>query len=326
MAIQRAQRHAVTSAELTSSHPARPIQTCQPLYLHSAPSTNHHSRLSAHKQSSSQILSSKKCAFLGRVRSSGQVLTTRQVESLPVSGNNPTWLALIAPGVQGTTGQAASTDDTLAWTGLTQDFGAYGQLGVNEFSLDGAPNETNSRQSGLNPTIDELGETKFDVTGYDAAVEHTMGVSTTQTTKYGANDLHGSIRETYTAKRWAAMNHFQELNYRYQQSLAGSGNRASTSPKCFAIENQYGWPGTNMNNSSAAIGGPVYIPKKFDGHNKLFFFLSVLNAFFSVRGFQTATVPSVQERAGNFNDLPQQTTNVPSAFTGASPARTPYFG
>src|SRR5260370_236891 len=67
MAIQRAQRHAVTSAELTSSHPARPIQTCQPLYLHSAPSTNHHSRLSAHKQSSSQILSSKKCAFLGRV-------------------------------------------------------------------------------------------------------------------------------------------------------------------------------------------------------------------------------------------------------------------
>src|SRR5260370_32274765 len=37
--------------------------------------------------------------------SSGQVLTTRQVEALPVSGNNPTWLALIAPGVHGTTGQ-----------------------------------------------------------------------------------------------------------------------------------------------------------------------------------------------------------------------------
>src|SRR5260370_31404248 len=69
MAIQRAQRHAVTSAELTSSHPARPIQTCQPLYLYSAPSTNHHSRLSAPKQSSSQILSSKKCALLGRVQS-----------------------------------------------------------------------------------------------------------------------------------------------------------------------------------------------------------------------------------------------------------------
>jgi hypothetical protein len=261
--------------------------------------------------------------------SSGQVLTTRQVESLPVSGNNPTWLALIAPGVQGTTGQAASTDDTLAWTGLTQDFGAYGQLGVNEFSLDGAPNEINSRQSGLNPTIDELGETKFDVAGYNASVGHTMGVLTTQTTKYGTNDLHGSIRETYTAKRWAAMNHFQGLNYRYQQSLAGCVNGAGTSPACYAIENQYGWPGTHMNNGSAAIGGPVFIPKIFDGHNKLFFFASVLNDVFSGAGSQTATVPTVQERAGNFNDLhdPNAIKNTPQGWnTTYCPGGQPYYG
>src|ERR1700692_2434376 len=69
MAVQRAQRHAVTPAELTSSHPARPIQTCQPLYLRSAKSTQHRSKLSAHKQSPSQILSRKKGAFLRRVRS-----------------------------------------------------------------------------------------------------------------------------------------------------------------------------------------------------------------------------------------------------------------
>ncbi len=258
--------------------------------------------------------------------SSGQVLTTRQVEALPVSGNNPTWLALIAPGVQGKTGQAASTDDTLAWTGLTQDFGAYGNIGVNEFSLDGAPNESNSRASALNLTIDELGEMKFDVTGFDAGVGHTMGVLTTQTTKYGTNDLHGSVRETYTAKRWAAMNHFQGLNYQYQQSLAGCVNGANTSPACYALENQYGWPGTNMNNGSAAIGGPVFIPKIFDGHNKLFFFASVLNDVFSGAGSQTATVPTVQERTGNFSDLPQQTTNIPTDFTSACPAGTPYYG
>jgi TonB dependent receptor len=222
---------------------------------------------------------------------------------------------LIAPGVQGTTGQAASTDDTLAWTGLTQDFGAYGKLGVNEFNLDGASYETNSRQSGVNPTIDELGETKFDVTGHEAAVGHTMGVSTTQTTKYGSNDLHGSIRETYTAKRWAAMNHFQGLNYRYQQSLAGCVHGAGTSPECFAIENQYGRPGTHMNNGSAAIGGPVYIPKIFDGHNKLFFFVSVLNDVFSGAGSQTATVPTLQERAGNFdNTYTQQNYGSDNAF------------
>jgi hypothetical protein len=256
--------------------------------------------------------------------SSGQVLTTLEVESLPVSGNNPTWLALIAPGVQGTTGQAASTDDTLAWTGLTQDFGAYGNIGINEFSLDGAPNMTNARQSGLNPTIDELGETKFDVAGYDSSVGHTMGVSTTQTTKYGTKELHGSIRETYTAKRWAALNHFQGLNYSYQKSLANCPNGHS-SPECFAINNKYGWPGTNMNNGSAAIGGPVYIPRLFDGRNKLFFFVSVLNDVFSGAGSQSATLPTMLQRAGNFSDLPQQTTSIPAAFSAACPG-TPYYG
>ncbi|RZU35423.1 carboxypeptidase-like regulatory domain-containing protein [Edaphobacter modestus] len=258
--------------------------------------------------------------------SSGQVLTTKQVEALPVSGNNPTWLALIAPGVQGTTGQAASTDDTLAWTGLTTNFGSYGLIGYNEFSLDGAPNETNSRQSGVNLTIDELGEMKFDVAGYDASVGHTLGVLATQTTKYGTNDLHGTIRETYTAKRWAAMNHFQGLNYRYQKSLANCVNGGSTSPDCFAIENQYGWPGTNMNNGSAAIGGPVRIPKIFDGRNKLFFFASVLNDVFAGAQSQSATLPTMQERGGNFSDLQQQTTNIPSSFTAACPAGTPYYG
>lgn len=258
--------------------------------------------------------------------SNGQVLSTRELESIPVSGSNPTWLALIAPGVQGKTGQAASTDDTLAWTGLTQDFGTFGIIGVNEFSLDGAPNMTNSRQSGLNPTIDEVSETKFDITGYEAAVGHTMGVSVTQTTKAGTNELHGSVRETYTAKRWAAMNHFQGLNYRYQQSLAHCTSGASTSPECYAIENTFGWPGVHMNNGSAAVGGPVVIPKIFDGRNKLFFFVSVLDDVFAGAGSQTASIPTMQERTGNFSDLPIQTSGVPAAFTSACPAGTPYFG
>src|SRR3981189_3122469 len=50
IAIQRAQRHAVTSAELTSSHATRLIQTSQPLCLRAATTTNHRSRLSAHNR------------------------------------------------------------------------------------------------------------------------------------------------------------------------------------------------------------------------------------------------------------------------------------
>jgi hypothetical protein len=263
--------------------------------------------------------------------SSGQVLTTKQLEELPVSGSSPTWLALIAPGVQGTTGQAASTGDSggLLWTGLTQDFGSFGQIGVNEFSLDGAPNETSGRQSGINLSPDEVGEMKFDVTGYDAAVGHTLGVFVTQTTKPGTNDLHGAVRETYTAQRWEALNHFSGLNYRYQQSLAGCVNGASTSAACYAIENQYGNPGTHANNGDAALGGPVYIPKIFDGHNKLFFFVSIIDDVLSSSGSETASIPTLQQRTGDFSDLPPVgpwSSTAPPQIASACPASTIYYG
>jgi Carboxypeptidase regulatory-like domain len=260
--------------------------------------------------------------------SSGQVLTTRQLEELPVSGSSPTWLAIIAPGVQGTVGQAASTGDTggLLWTGLTQDFGTFGQIGVNEFSLDGAPNETSLRASGINLSPDEVGEMKFDVTGYDATVGHTMGVYVTQTTKAGTNNLHGAVRETYTPQRWGALNHFSGLNYRYQQAIHGCSNGPSTSPECYAIENQYGNPGTHANDGDAALGGPVVIPHLFDGRDKFFFFVSVVDDVQAGSQSQTASIPTMQERSGDFSDLPQQTANIPATFASNCPAGTPYFG
>jgi hypothetical protein len=259
--------------------------------------------------------------------SSGQVLTTLQLEELPVSGSSPTWLALIAPGVQGTVGQAASTGDTggLLWTGLTQDFGNFGQVGVNEFTLDGAPNETNSRQSGINLSPDEIGEMKLDVTGYDASIGHTMGVNVIQTTKLGTNDLHGAVRETYTPQRWAALNHFEGLNYRYQQTQAGCTAGAGTSPACYTIENQYGNPGTHANDGDAALGGPVYIPHLYNGHDKFFFFVSVVDDVQEGAGPQTATIPTIQERTGDFSDLPAQTTAIPADFSSACPGST-YYG
>lgn len=270
---------------------------------------------------------------------SGQVLTTKQLEEIPVSGSSPTWLALIAPGVQGKTGQAASTSDGggLLWTGLTQDFGNYGNIGMNEFVLDGAPNETNGRQAAMNQSPDEVGEMKFDVNGYDAGVGHTLGVYTTATTKAGTNDLHGAVRETYTPQRWAALNHFAGLNYRFQQQQTGCVNGASTSPECYALENTFGNPGTHANSGDAALGGPVYIPHIFNGHNKFFFFVSVVDDVLSTAGSQTVTVPTLQERNGNFNDLPQSVTDPTyplnslkgtedPAIINACPVGTPYFG
>src|ERR1017187_3713031 len=56
IAAQRAQPQTMTTAELSPPHPARTVQTRQPLYLRSTTTTIYHYRLSAHKQSPSQIL------------------------------------------------------------------------------------------------------------------------------------------------------------------------------------------------------------------------------------------------------------------------------
>jgi Carboxypeptidase regulatory-like domain len=266
----------------------------------------------------------------------GQVLTTRQVEDLTVSGSSPTWLELIAPGVQATTSQAASTGDGggLIWVGLTQDFGNFGHIGHNEFSLDGAPNESSGDEEGMNQAPDAVGEMKMDATGYDASIGHTLGVSVTSTTKAGTNQLHGAVRETYTDTRWSALNHFQALNYEYQQSLADCYNGAATSPACYALENKYGNAGTNANNGDAALGGPIYIPKMINGRNKLFFFGSGIIDNFAGVGPANATVPTVQEQGGNFNDYPTSTppagfisgTTGSDGVQGTCPSGTSYYG
>lgn len=265
--------------------------------------------------------------------SSGQVLTTKQVESLPVAGNDTTYLDFLTPGTQANTSVSQNQTDTVGSNAVTKDFGIFGQLGINEYSLDGSPN-MQGRAAAINIPPDSLGEEKFDVLGFDATVGHTMGASVTQSTKTGTNQLHGSFRDSYTAKRWAALGHFQGITYRYEQSINGCVNGAATSPACLALDDKYGWPGVFMNNGAATLGGPVYIPKVYNGHNKFFFFISVMDTNNTSATAQTVSIPTVQERSGNFSDM--QTYAAPAGFItgttgsdgvqGTCPTGTLYYG
>ena len=265
--------------------------------------------------------------------SSGQVLTTRQVENLPVAGNDTTYLDLLAPGVQSTYSISQNPTDTVGSNATTRFFGNFGQIGINEFSLDGAP-IMQGRAETINIPVDSLGEEKFDTSGFDASVGHTMGVDVTQTTKAGTNQFHGSFRDTYNARRWSALGHFQGLTYRYEQAINGCVNGPSTNPACWGVENKYGYPGTFMNNGDGALGGPVYIPKLYDGRNKLFFFVSIMDTNSGSSPISTPSIPTVQERTGNFNDMQPTTyffgdpnpSDVPALITDSCPAGTPYYG
>ena len=64
-------------------------------------------------------------------------------------------------------------------------------------------------------------------------------------------------------------------------------------------------PSGHDNDYGAAIGGPVILPKIFNGKNKLFFFFS-FDGFDDRKTTESTfnhTLPTLQERQGNFSDL-----------------------
>jgi hypothetical protein len=82
------------------------------------------------------------------------------------------------------------------------------------------------------------------------------------------------------------------------------------------------------NLTTAGIGGPVFIPKVYDGRNKFFWFFGLTNDSLTDATQSLATIPTVPERSGNFGDLPTATVPVSyaAAFNAACPAGTPFYG
>lgn len=237
--------------------------------------------------------------------SSGQTLSVKSLSTLPVSGANATYLMKIAEGVQAQEPQNYYMAGNLQAVSSISGFGTAGHLYANEFSLDGAPNMGYTRNIAYGPSTDEIDQLKADVAGIDPQVGHTLGVYVTATSKAGTNQLHGTLRDEYNDRRWEAMTHFQRTTYESKVATAcASGSTAAT---CAAAKQRYGQPGIHENNGGFSLGGPVFIPKLFDGRNKLFFFVAFTDDVFTDSASITASVPTSQERNGDFSDLPTST-------------------
>ena len=88
-------------------------------------------------------------------------------------------------------------------------------------------------------------EFKIQTNSYDSQYGHTSGGIVNVSLKSGTNAVHGTAYEFARRKAWDA-NSFQ--------------NNAVGAPKGEHYLDQYG----------GQIGGPVYIPKIYDGRNKTF--------------------------------------------------------
>ena len=149
-----------------------------------------------------------------------------------------------------------------------------------EFSLDGAPMNNrnfggvNSAQATL-PDPDAVQEVKIET--LNSSAQFSTPATAIITTKSGTNQIHGSLFET-------------------GRNNAVGIARARQDPATFAA------PHLVRNEFGGTVGGPIVVPKLYQGRNKSFFFVAYER--FSLRQAQNqlTTVPTVAMRNGDFSN------------------------
>jgi len=207
------------------------------------------------------------------VTSMGKVVGKRELEDLPLNGRNLSQLGLLQPGV------VPITPGLVEAGGGLRDGQPYSVNGQrpesNNFLIDGADN-FNGVDGGyvLKPPVDAISE--FLIITHNASAEfgHALGSTTNILTRSGTNSIHGALWEFLRNDVFDARNYFQTQDLPLKQ-------------------NQFG----------ATIGGPIQ-------KDKIFFF-GYYEGFRNRQGVTAlTTVPSVQERTGNFAELcPEGFTN-----------------
>jgi len=232
--------------------------------------------------------------------SSGRVMDNRTLMNVPVIGSNAMVLVKLTPGIQ--------TSGVNNWLGLhsnigNSDYSTAGNVGGNEWSIDGVPNDGPNRRTAYMPHNDTIQEFKVETSNFDASVGHTTGVSVSMMTKAGANGLHGSITEEHWQQRWNGTPFF--VKQIYYRNIAAANARGDTALAA-QLRAQDQQPSGHEHNYAGAIGGPVVIPKVYNGKDKLFFFFSY-NGFKDVRSGEPSninrTIPTLANRRGDFSQL-----------------------
>jgi hypothetical protein len=206
----------------------------------------------------------------------GQVITTESVADLPLNGRTPTTLTELSVGVITTAPpQLVHPFDNAAGNSWSMG-GTPNQ--VSEVLLDGSPDLTLLGALAYAPTQDSVHEVSVRPFDTDASEGHTIGGVINQITKSGTNALHGTVYE---------FNQIPNLD----GNLYFNG-RISPVPKL---------PVTHYNQYGLTVGGPILIPKLFNGKDKLFFFFAYEGLKDSQPVVTTTTVPTAAEINGDFS-------------------------
>ena len=205
----------------------------------------------------------------------GNVVDRTSIVNLPMNGRAVYLVSRITPGMIPT--------DTRLFT-RPFDNGAVSNVSMggsradsNNILLDGIPNMNAVSQVAFVPSPDSVEEMKVQLNTYDAEFGRGAGGVINATIKSGGNQFHGSMHEFFR-------NDKLEANSFINNSLGEKKARQ------------------RFNLFGATAGGPVYLPKVFDGRNRTFIFGSWESIRQSDPTSSPGTVPTAEQRQGDFSN------------------------
>src|SRR6266849_3009826 len=214
----------------------------------------------------------------------GEHLSTGEVSSLPLNERDFSKLLLLAAGTMTDTNGAAN---------FTQQFAINGQRGsAAVFAMDGA-DTTDPELGGAtfsNFNVDAIQEVQSSSGVMPADTGHGAAGFTNVITKSGSNQVHGSLFEFVRNAAFDARNYFDHKSDLSTRRL----------------------PPFSRNEFGLTNGGPVVLPRIYDGRGKTFYFAEY-QGFRQVLGTtQVFPVPTVAERQGiDTTTFPGDTLTVP---------------
>jgi hypothetical protein len=238
----------------------------------------------------------------------GQVLQADMIEALPLSGGDFTNLMQTNVGTNLVVGGSGADWNyhglNAAYTEVSSN-GAQAQ--ATSYSIDGVT-DYDFMFSVPSNIPNELSIQEFKMMSGTYSAQYGVGVTSVNVAiKSGTNDLHG-------AAYWRLEGSWMQPDSPYQEAInTATGSTTSVNPPFH--QNQFG----------GTLGGPLWIPRVYNGKNKTFWFVSYDEGLYSkVNSVSTDFVPTPAELSGDFSAYPfpiydPQTTVANPAYDSSKP-------
>ncbi len=221
----------------------------------------------------------------------GQVFNQKTIEDLPLASRDALNVVLLAPGIAVNQQWGNPTGTNFMSSGVRNS--------QSDVLIDGVTATTQEQNGGVTeikfrPKIEMIEEVKVETSNFSAEFGNTGGTVINMVTRSGTNEFHGS-GFAFNNNNYMSANGFFNNKYGVKPT-SGTG------------------PFVHIGEFGGTIGGPVRIPKVYNGKNRTFFFFHHDHTYYSSRGGGFDSVPTTLARSGDFSQTTDSTGKLFSVF------------